>query len=319
MDTIISFASVGSFALGVIFTIVALILFFGSFFSVEQQTKRIVTRFGKFVRVASPGLNLKLPLIESVSDPINLKTVQLELSELTYTDKGTSVNITATVPYRIDENDASVQLAYYKLAQPEGQIKSHLSSAIRGKVPTMTLEAVQKNQLEIADHVKNNLMDTMSRYGYIIEDVLITRVDPDASVVKANNDKYASEQEAVTARNNAAANYTRVVEAAKAAAEAMKINGEGIANEGIAIFNGLQTQVQQFEKTIPGSTPQDAMLLVAFQQYVDMMNKVGQAGNSKVIFMNSGGTAVSELVGQIQQAIMSGNEATKNGAAATAS
>jgi regulator of protease activity HflC (stomatin/prohibitin superfamily) len=174
----------------------------------------------------------------------------------------------------------------------------------------MTLESVQKNQLEIANHVKSDLMETMSRYGYIIEDVLITRADPDASVVKANNDKYASEQATVTAKNTAAANYTQVVEAAKATAEAMRINGEGIANEGIAIFNGLQTQVKQFEATIPGSTPKDAMLLVAFQQYVDMMNKVGHAGNSKVIFMNSGGGAVSELVEQIQKAIISGTDAT---------
>ncbi len=307
-----------SLAFYIVMTLVGLSVFLGCFFSVDQQTRRIITRFGKFVKVSSPGLNFKLPLIDSASDPINLQTVQLELSELTYTDKGTSVSITANVQYRIDENDESVKLAHYKLAQPEGQIKSHLSSAIRGKVPTMTLEAVQKNQLEIADHVKSNLMETMTKYGYIIEDVLITRADPDASVVKANNDKYASEQEAVTAKNTAAANYTRVVEAAKAAAEAMKINGEGIANEGIAIFNGLQTQVKQFEATIPGSTPKDAMLLVAFQQYVDMMNKVGQAGNGKVIFMNAGGGAVSELVGQIQQAIISSSEATKDGAAATA-
>jgi|688.fasta_scaffold68345_2 regulator of protease activity HflC (stomatin/prohibitin superfamily) len=294
----------------IVFAIFACTVLAGCCFSVEQQTRRIVTRFGKFVKVSSPGLNFKLPLIESVSEPINLQTVQLELSELTYTDKGTSVNITANVQYRVDENNESVKLAHYKLAQPGGQIKSHLSSSIRGKVPTMTLESVQKNQLEIANHVKSDLMETMSRYGYIIEDVLITRADPDASVVKANNDKYASEQATVTAKNTAAANYTQVVEAAKATAEAMRINGEGIANEGIAIFNGLQTQVKQFEATIPGSTPKDAMLLVAFQQYVDMMNKVGHAGNSKVIFMNSGGGAVSELVEQIQKAIISGTDAT---------
>ena len=40
--------------------------FFGLFFTIQQQTVGVVQRFGRFVRLARAGLNLKIPFIESV-------------------------------------------------------------------------------------------------------------------------------------------------------------------------------------------------------------------------------------------------------------
>lgn len=300
---------------GFAFVVVILIIcaVFGCFISVEQQTARIVSRFGKFVKVCSAGLSFKFPFIDAVSDAISLRTEQLEVVELTYTDKGTSVTIAANVQYYVDENDSSVQLAYYKLANPKGQISSHVSSAIRAKVPTMSLEAVQNNQAQIASHVKTELTEIMRQYGYVISDVLITKADPDASVVKANNDKYASEQAKETAKNIAEANKTRVVESAKADAEAMKLHGQGIAEERAAIVLGLQESVTNFETAVPGATAADAMRMVLFQQYVDTMAKLGASAGSKIVFMPSGGNAPSDLMAQLANGVMVGMEAAKPG------
>ena len=52
-----------------LFVLVVVFLAFGPFFTVQQQSAAIVQRFGKFVRVANPGLNIKLPLIESERQP----------------------------------------------------------------------------------------------------------------------------------------------------------------------------------------------------------------------------------------------------------
>ena len=235
----------------VVLVIFGLIGFFKSWFTTEQQTRRVVTRFGKFVRVASPGLSLKTPFIDKVSQPISLKVQQLELSELTYTDKGTSVTISANVQYVIDDNDDAVKLAFYKLANPEGQIKSHVSSAIRAKVPTMTLETVQANQAAIASHVKSELTNTMSAYGYTITDVLVTKADPDSTVVQANNAKYASEQAKTTAQNLADAQYTKVTKAAQADAEAMIEHGRGIAGERKKIMEGLEEANHELREQDP--------------------------------------------------------------------
>ena len=283
-----------------------------AFFTVDHQTRRVVTCFGKFARVASPGPNFKWPLIESVSGPISLRVTQLTLSELTYTDKGTSVTIEANIQYVVGEDDQSVSLAFYKLTDPGPQIRSHVASSIRGVVPKMTLESVQANQADIANHVKEELIHTMQQYGYKITDVLVTKADPNKSVVDANNEKYASEQAKVTAENLAAANYTRVVQSAKADAEAMKAHGQGVAGEREAIVKGLQQSVKEFELAVEGTTAKDAMALLAYQQYLETLSKLAQSGQSKVIFVPSGAGASSEVMTQIRNALVAGNEAAKS-------
>jgi regulator of protease activity HflC (stomatin/prohibitin superfamily) len=298
---------------------VGLTCFFKSWFTVDQQTRRVVTRFGKFVRVASPGLSFKVPFMDAVSAPISLKVQQLELSELTYTDKGTSVTISANVQYVVDDNDDSVKQAFYKLANPEGQIKSHVSSAIRAKVPSMTLESVQANQAAIASHVKSELTATMREYGYVIADVLVTKADPDASVVKANNDKYASEQAKVTAENLAAAQFTKVVKAAEAEANAMIERGRGIAGEREKIMEGLEGAITSFSK-VPGASPEAAMRMVAFQGYLDTLTKIATnaSDGTKVIFVQSGPGGATEIGEQIRNALITGTEAAKDTPAAPA-
>ena len=47
------------------------------FFTVEQQERAIVERFGKFVRVAGPGLQRKSPFVESVACRMSLQVEQL--------------------------------------------------------------------------------------------------------------------------------------------------------------------------------------------------------------------------------------------------
>jgi regulator of protease activity HflC (stomatin/prohibitin superfamily) len=43
----------------------AIILFFGLFFTVNQGFIGVITMFGKYRRIARPGLNLKIPLLDS--------------------------------------------------------------------------------------------------------------------------------------------------------------------------------------------------------------------------------------------------------------
>lgn len=306
------------FSLGSLFVLVGLVFggilvvsfLFSCIVTTEQQTKRVIERFGKFVDVRSAGMSGKLGWFDKASRPISLRTQQLDVSELTYTNTGTSVTISAQVQYKVDDNDDSVKSAYYKLANPEAQIKSHVSSAIRSKVPTMTLEAVQTNQREIAAHVKTELTDTMTQYGYVIEDVLITKADPDPVVVEANNAKYASEQAKTTAKNEAEARYTRTVRAAEADREAMKAHGEGIALERQAITEGLEKSIGMLQDAVPGATAQDVLALVAFQQFVDAQVKIGADAGAKVIFLPSGADASNSLFETLRQTLIASAEAT---------
>ena len=47
----------------IVFFVLGLVL--GSFYTVQQQSRAIIERFGKYVRTATPGLNFKIPYIEA--------------------------------------------------------------------------------------------------------------------------------------------------------------------------------------------------------------------------------------------------------------
>ncbi len=70
--------------LGII-AVIVLSLVLGSFFTVNTAQVAIITRFGKFLRVAEPGLNWKVPYFDSVAGTVSLRVNQITLTMETKT------------------------------------------------------------------------------------------------------------------------------------------------------------------------------------------------------------------------------------------
>lgn len=310
----ISIATIGWSVFWVFVALFGIFTLKGTFFTVDQQTVRIVQRMGKFVRVATAGLNMKIPFVDQVSKPVSMRISQLDLQEPTKTKNDVFCEIFASVLFHRDPD--KVVDSYYKLADPEAQIKAHVANAIRAQVPTMSLTEVFERKDDIANRVRSELVTVMGQYGYVIDDVLVPNVQPDGKVVLAMNEKNASEQAKVTAENLAAAAYTKRVKEAEAESESMRLHGEGIASQRAAIVKGLQDSVTSFKDAVPGSTAQDAMHLVALQQYMDTMRDMAREGKGKVIFVTHQPGGLADLQSQIRDAMITSAEATKEDAPA---
>ena len=65
--------------------IVAVIIFFGSFFTINQAHIGVITMFGKYRRIVRPGLNMKIPILETVSKKVSIqnRSVELEFQAVT--------------------------------------------------------------------------------------------------------------------------------------------------------------------------------------------------------------------------------------------
>ncbi len=59
---------------------IVLYLILGSFFTVRTAEVAVITRFGKFLRVADPGLNWKRPFFDSVTGTVSLRVNQFTLT-----------------------------------------------------------------------------------------------------------------------------------------------------------------------------------------------------------------------------------------------
>src|SRR6201987_6567957 len=144
------------------FIVVVLIVFLLSFFTVQTAQVAVITRFGKFLRVAEPGLNWKWPFIDTVAGRISLRVNQITLTMETKTKDNVFVTIPISVQNRVRPEKAFD--AYYKLTNPTQQIQSYVEQVILGHVPSMTLDEVFASQSGIAAAVKQEIDADMAGF-----------------------------------------------------------------------------------------------------------------------------------------------------------
>src|SRR6516225_10455078 len=138
------------------------------FFTVEQQERAIVERFGKFVRVAGPGLQSKTPFVERVAGKMTLQVEQLNADIETKTKDNVFVRVQIAVQYKVGAEDEQVQDAYYKLDDPEVQMQSYAFDVVRSHIPTLDLDEAYADADTIAKHIQDTLHAQMATYGYEI-------------------------------------------------------------------------------------------------------------------------------------------------------
>lgn len=300
-------ASVFLFLIALI-ALLALSIVLGSFFTVETAQVAIVQRLGKFARVAGPGLNWKTPYLESVVRRLSMKVQQFDVQVETKTQDNVFVQIPVSIQYKVIPD--AVEAAFYKLSDPVKQIESMVYNVVLGHVPKMKLDDTFLNQADIASDLRDNLDASMKEYGYSIVKVLISDIVPDQKVKAAMNDINAAQREREATVSRAETNKMLLVKQAEAEAESKRLQGEGIANQRKAIIAGLKDSVEDFAKTVPGSTPQDVMQLVLMTQYFDTLKEIAANDHSNAILIPHTPNTLTDLFGQIRNAIIAGTELT---------
>jgi len=289
--------------LGVFFVIAC----FLSFFTVDTAQVAVITRFGKFLRVAEPGLNWKWPFIDRVTGRVSLRVNQISLTMETKTKDNVFVTIPISVQNRV--RPEKVFDAFYRLSDPTQQIQSYVEQVILGHVPGMTLDEVFASQSSIAAAVKQELDADMAAFGFEIVNVLVTDIVPDAKVKSAMNDINAAQREQVAANARGEAEKILVVKKAEAEAESKALQGQGIANQRKAIIEGLQGSIETFQRSIGGVSISEVMQLVMVTQYFDTIKSIGELDKTNTLFLSHSPASVRDVSDQILQSMLTAERA----------
>jgi len=285
---------------------------FGAFFIVKQKTAVIIERFGKYNKVALSGFNFKIPLIDKKAGTVNLRVMELPVEVETKTKDDVFVRLIVSVQYYVVETSEGIQTSFYKFDNPARQIQSYVFDSIRSEVPNMELDDVFSEKDKIAKAVQEELADTMEEYGFAIIKALITDIDPDAKVKHAMNEINAAKRLKEAAKEYAEAEKIKVVAAAQAEAEGKKLQGEGIANQRIAIANGIKQSVEEVKGAMEtGVTGQQVMNMLFMTQHYDTLSKLAEQGVN-TIFMPYSPNTVGDLQAQIQSSLLAADTITKS-------
>jgi len=291
-----------SFGLLIVVAFFVLTTVFGSFFTVKTAEVAVVVRFGKFLRIAEPGLSWKVPFIDSVAGRVSLRVNQITLTMETKTKDNVFVTIPISVQNRV--RPEAVYDAFYKLANPEAQIQSYVEQVILGHVPGMTLDEVFASQSGIAAAVKKELDADMAGFGYEIVNVLVTDIVPDEKVKSAMNDINAAQREQVAANARGEAEKILVVKKAEAESESKALQGQGIANQRKAIIEGLRGSIESFQKSVGDVSTTEVMQLVLITQYFDTLKSIGDSDKTSTLFLSHSPGAVKDISEQILNSML---------------
>ncbi len=296
--------------------VMAAIIFFSvmilksTVFTVEQRTVAIVQRFGKFLREAPPGIGLKIPLIDTLIGRINLRVQQLDVEIETKTEDNVFVKMVVAVQYYVLEK--KVYDAFYKLDNAREQIKSYVFDVVRAQVPKIKLDDVFEKKDDIANIVRSELSQIMEEFGYGILNALVTDIDPDANVKVSMNEINAAQRMRVAATEKGEAERIIKVKSAEGDAQSKALQGKGIADQRQAIVAGLRDSVDEFQKSVPGTTAKDVMNLVLMTQYFDMLKEIGASSHTNAIMIPHSPGNLATLTEQMRNAMME-SELTTNG------
>jgi len=300
MDGFVAFLSV----LGGCLVMVIIISFLSSIRTVSQNHVQLIERFGKYVRTLDSGLHVLTPFIEKAIADISLAMQNLMFDADAVTKDKVVVKVRANLVYAIDRG--AVTKYYYELSNPIETLSAYVENYVRSYISSETHEELLERREEVSQYLVDHLDDIMIKWGIKIVSFQVVDIVFPSDITQAMSKVVASQRLREAAQNEAEANKVKVVKEAEAEKDSRILLGEGVAGERRAIIDGLKQSIGEMQN-IKGLNADEVMNLVVISQYFDTIKEIGQANNTKVMFMNPAPQGAQELV----ESLASAMEATR--------
>lgn len=129
---------------------------------VPQAQEWVIERFGKFNRLAKPGLNLAVPMIESVSYKRSLKESTIPIYPQTaITKDNVHVKLDGAVYTKVEDTMKSC----YGVDNPRYSVATLAQSAMRKEVGNLELDQLLLNREELNKLIVNSLDEATRPWG----------------------------------------------------------------------------------------------------------------------------------------------------------
>ena len=275
---------------------------------VPQGTVAVVTVFGKYRRIMSPGLNFKLPFIEAVYKRISIQNRSLELNFQAITVDQANVNFKAMLVYAaFDQSEEAIKNVAFKFVDEQSLMQALVRTVegrIRAFVATQRQAAVLSLRSEIVLHVKDQLDATLESWGYHLIDLQLNDIAFDeeimrsmAKVVASNNLKAAAENEGqallITKTKAAEAEGNAIKIAAEAEKIAAQLRGQGVALFREEVTKGLAHAVEEMSKNNLDPS------MVYFSMWTEAIKHFAEQGKGNVIFLDGSNEGMSKSLEQM--------------------
>ncbi|MFV9876004.1 MAG: FtsH protease activity modulator HflK [Rickettsiales endosymbiont of Dermacentor nuttalli] len=287
-----------------VLVIIAVILVWLSsgFYNVEQGEHAVVLRFGKFVRLAMPGLNYHLP--DPVEKVIKQRVERIESEEIGSRSAAQQLdgvyfqrNATRQVPEESlmltgDENLVDVNFIVqwkirdikqyiFNVLKPRDAVKSAAESAMRDVIGNTPIVVAQTEGRSVVENRVMELLQNMLdiyQAGIEVVNVRLLKVEPPIEVIDAFRDVQTARADKEREINQAQAYQNDIMPRARGEAAMILQEAEAYKQQVIAVATGEVSRFTALYKQY-----QNAQQLTRKRLYIEAMESILQNTNKIIL------------------------------------
>jgi regulator of protease activity HflC (stomatin/prohibitin superfamily) len=295
-----------------LFLFACIIVFFSSFVTIQQGSVGVITVFGKYRRVLSPGLNLKLPLVEKIYKKISIQNRSAEMEFQATTQDQANVFFKAMILYGVvDQKEETIKNVAFKFMDERSFMQALVRTVegnIRGFVATKKQSEVLSLRGEIVRDVKENLDHTLEAWGFHLIDLQLNDITFDdaimrsmAQVVASNNLKAAAENEGqallITKTKAAEADGNAIKISAEAERQAAQLRGQGVALFRQEVAKGMAEAAKEMQVANLDTS------VILFSMWTEAIKHFAENGKGNTIFLDGSSENMQRTMQQMMSMI----------------
>src|SRR6186997_3557392 len=289
-------------------TLIILFVFFSSFYTINQGFIGVITMFGRYQRIARPGLRMKLPLIESVHKRVSIQNRSVELEFQAVTADQANVYFKSMLLYSVQNADEeTIKKVAFKFFADKDLMQALIRTIegnIRSFVATKKQAEILGLRKEIVEYVKSEIDHTLETWGYHLQDLQINDItfdkmilDSMSKVVASNNLKAAAENEGqallITKTKAAEAEGNAIKIAAEAERQAAQLRGQGVALFREEVAKGMSQAAEQMKQANLDTN------VILFSMWTEAIKNFAEYGKGNVIFLDGSSEGMEKTMRQI--------------------
>lgn len=242
---------------------------------INEGNEALVERFGQYNRKLNAGLNMVLPLFETivVEETLREKVLDIEPQEAISKDN-VSLRVGAVVYWKIMD----LEMTFYAVEDIQTAIKSLVITTLRSQIGQLQLDETYSSRKKINQNLIEIMDEATGPWGVKITRIEVREISPAKRALESLELERAAES--------------------KKRAELLESQG----TEGsIKTLAGALAEIENLAREKgSGVNAQQILDYLVAQRYLDAQEKLATSTNAKIIFMDPRGLdeAVTDLMKQ---------------------
>lgn len=278
-----------------LYLIPIIVILFSGLKTIQQGTVGVITVFGKYRRIARPGLNFLIPFIEQINRKISIQNRSVEMEFQAVTQDQANVYFKSMLLFAVqNESEATIQKVAFKFFSTQDLMQAltrTIEGTIRSFVATQKQSEILALRRALVEYVKEQIDQLLEEWGYHLLDLQINDITFDkvilesmSKVVASNNLKAAAENEGqallITKTKAAEAEGNAIKIAAEAEREAAQLRGQGVALFRREVASGMTDAAIQLQEANLDTS------VILFSMWTEAIKNFAESGKGNVIFLD---------------------------------